>query len=125
VLLPEWEIDAAALRVGAPIGDGEFGTVHAGTWHGGAPIAVKVLKRSDEVAVGDFRTELNVLQKVHHPNTCQFLGAVTRTAPFALVTELVRGGSVADWLRAARKGEAPLPTARRAAEIALDTVSVG
>ena len=120
-LLPEWEIEAGALHVGTIIGDGEFGTVHASTWHGGAPIAVKLLKRSDEVAVGDFRTELNVLQKVHHPNTTQFLGAVTRTAPFALVTELVRGGSVADWLRAARRGDAQLPTPRRAAQVALDT----
>ena len=120
-LLPEWEIDAGALHIGPIIGDGEFGTVRASTWHGGAPIAVKLLKRSDEVAVGDFRTELNVLQKVHHPNTTQFLGAVTRTAPFALVTELVRGGSVADWLRSARCGDARLPTPRRAAQVALDT----
>ena len=27
-------------------------------------MAVKILRRSDEVGLGDFRTELNVLQKV-------------------------------------------------------------
>jgi len=27
-------------------------------------VAVKILRRSDEVGLGDFRTELNVLQKV-------------------------------------------------------------
>ena len=32
-------------------------------WHG-ATVAVKILRRSDEVGLGDFRTELNVLQKV-------------------------------------------------------------
>ena len=32
-------------------------------WHS-ATVAVKILRRSDEVGLGDFRTELNVLQKV-------------------------------------------------------------
>ena len=32
-------------------------------WHG-STVAVKILRRSDEVGLGDFRTELNVLQKV-------------------------------------------------------------
>jgi hypothetical protein len=34
-------------------------------------VAVKILKRSDELGLGDFRSELNVLQKVHHPHTVQ------------------------------------------------------
>ena len=34
-------------------------------WHS-ATVAVKILRRSDEVGLGDFRTELNVLQKVRH-----------------------------------------------------------
>lgn len=74
---PEWEINPEHLRIGPAIGEGEFGTVHASTWHG-APVAVKILKRSDDVALGDFRTELNVLQKVHHPGCVQFYGAITR-----------------------------------------------
>ena len=118
-LLPEWEIDARALRVGAVVGAGEFGTVHAATWHG-TPVAVKIVKRSDAVAVGDFRSELSVLARVHHPCTSQFLGAVTQAAPYKLITELAVGGSVADWLRDARKGKGAGPSAARAAEIALD-----
>lgn len=38
-----------------------------------------------------------------------------------LVTELVSGGSVADLLRASRRGLAPRPSATRAAQLALDT----
>jgi hypothetical protein len=36
------------------------------TWNQ-TPVAVKILKRSDKVAVDDFRTELDVLQKVGKP----------------------------------------------------------
>lgn len=36
-----------------------------------AQVAAKLLKRSDEIALGDFRTEINTLRKVHHPNMNQ------------------------------------------------------
>lgn len=39
-----------------------------GNWNG-TVVAVKVLKETGAMAMGDFRTELNVLQKVHHPHT--------------------------------------------------------
>lgn len=41
-------------------------------------VAAKLLKRSDEIALGDFRTEIAILRKIHHPNTTQFLGACTK-----------------------------------------------
>lgn len=34
-------------------------------WHS-STVAVKMLKRSDSIAMNDFRTELDVLQKVCH-----------------------------------------------------------
>ncbi len=40
-------------------------------------MAVKVLKETGAVALGDFRTELNVLQKVHHPHTVRAGGGRT------------------------------------------------
>jgi serine/threonine protein kinase len=45
------------------------------------------------------RTELNVLQKVHHTHTVQFLGAVTKQKPFMIITEFMAGGSLLDMFR--------------------------
>lgn len=42
------------------------------------------------------RTELNVLQKVHHPHCVQFLGACTHAQPYMIVTEFLPGGSLTD-----------------------------
>jgi hypothetical protein len=42
-------------------------TAHTPVLPAGAP--AQVLKETGAVALGDFRTELNVLQKVHHPHT--------------------------------------------------------
>ena len=39
------------------VGEGEFGTVHRAKWYG-TVVAVKILRRSDAVAVGDFRCAL-------------------------------------------------------------------
>ena len=137
-LQPEWEINPASLALGAVIGAGEFGVVHAARWWG-QPVAVKVLRRSigtdgagaaagpgtttnaaAAIALGDLRSELAVLQRVHHPQTVQFLGAVTSSRPYMIVSELVSGGSVGDLLVDIQAGRAPPLPARRAAEIGLD-----
>jgi hypothetical protein len=62
---------------------------HWGTRDACVQVAAKLLKRSDEIALGDFRTEIAILRKIHHPNTTQFLGACTK--------QKVVGGVCEDW----------------------------
>lgn len=96
-------------------GEGEFGIVHKAMWHG-TLVAAKILKVSNAIALGDFRSELEVMRKVHHPNAVQFLGACTRQEPYVLVTELMTGGSLSDAMRLQKSF-----TLRRAMEICIDT----
>lgn len=144
---PDWEIEPDTLVLGSKLGEGEFGVVYRALWHGTA-VAAKVLKASSDIALGDFRSEIEVLRKVgggagwsrgvgvrrsaraaptlppspapqvHHPNAVQFLGACTKKEPYILVTELMPGGSVAD---AMTPGPHTGFTPRRALEVALDT----
>ncbi|CAG9465309.1 unnamed protein product [Pedinophyceae sp. YPF-701] len=111
---PEWEIEPSELHVLEKIGQGEFGTVFKAKWRG-SYVAVKVLNSSDQIALGDFRTEIGILRRVHHPNAVQMLGACTKKKPYMLVTEFVPGGSLADVFR--MQGAL---TVRRVVEIALD-----
>jgi serine/threonine protein kinase len=113
---PEWEIDPRNLRLLSKVGEGEFGVVWRATYHG-CPVAVKVLREgSSPVALGDFRTEVNVLTKTHHPHCVQFLGAVTKSLPLMIVAEFLPCGSLADVFRAAARER---PTMRRAVSLAL------
>ncbi|KAI7841021.1 hypothetical protein COHA_005249 [Chlorella ohadii] len=111
---PEWEIDPSSLEIMEKLGEGEFGVVHRAKWYG-TLVAAKILKGSNEIALGDFRGEIEILRRVHHPNAVQFLGACTKKEPYILVTELMSGGSLADAFRRPQV----FPT-RRAVEIALD-----
>jgi len=113
-LEPEWELDPSELKIQDKIGHGEFGTVYKAKWRG-SYVAVKVLNSSDRIALGDFRTEITVLRRVHHPNAVQMLGACTRKVPYMLVTEYVPGGSLADIFK--MKGQL---TVRRVVEMCLD-----
>ncbi|KAJ9508672.1 hypothetical protein QJQ45_027961 [Haematococcus lacustris] len=81
----------------------------------GHQVAAKLLKRSDEIALGDFRTEIAILRKIHHPNTTQFLGACTKQKPYIVLTELM-ACSLADAFQ--RTYFVPAP--RRQVEVALD-----
>jgi hypothetical protein len=39
-------------------------------WHN-TLVAAKIIKDSSAIALGDFRAELDVLRRVHHPNAVQ------------------------------------------------------
>lgn len=80
---PEWEIEPRTIELLDRLGEGSFGTVFRGRYRG-TIVAVKVLNKETDVALGDFRTEIGTLKKISHPNAVQFLGAVTKQKPYML-----------------------------------------
>lgn len=101
----DWAIAVDQISVVGILGEGAFGTVHRGKWKG-TTVAVKTLKRlqnasADKVALAEFRTELAMIQQLHHPHVVQFLGSMVSAADGApmLVTEFMEHGSLADWFR--------------------------
>ncbi len=49
----------------------------------GTLVAAKILKSSSSIALGDFRSEIEVLRRVHHPNAVQ-----ARHVPFLTLSTL-------------------------------------
>jgi hypothetical protein len=101
----DWELDPASLELSASLlGVGAFGEVYAAQWRG-TRVAVKRLKGAfadDTAALAEFRAELAVWCRLHHPHVCQFLGAVTRGgggAPPSLVLELCPLGNLGSLLQ--------------------------
>jgi len=101
----DWDIPTSEVTVVGILGEGAFGTVHRARWRG-TTVAVKTLKRlqnanADKVALAEFKTELAMMQHLHHPNVVQFLGVMASPEDGApqLVTEFMELGSLADFFR--------------------------
>ena len=95
----EWEIDLYEIRFLKRIGQGNAGTTYLADWKG-LNVAVKVASIT-EMGLDGWRTEVQNLQRLHHPNVIRLLGSVYHPSPltFCLVLEYCNGGELADALQ--------------------------
>nr|XP_043624011.1 integrin-linked protein kinase 1-like isoform X2 [Erigeron canadensis] len=116
--IPEYEIDPKELDFTNSV-DITNGTFTMASWRG-TQVAVKKLGDElfvDEDKVTAFRDELELLQKIRHPNVVQFLGAVTQSSPMMIVVEYLPKGDLRAYLK--RKGALkPLTALKYAMDIA-------
>jgi hypothetical protein len=90
----EWEIDLYQIRFKKRIGQGAAGTTYLADWNG-TRVAVKVASIS-EMGLDGWCTEVQALQKLHHPNIIRLLGSVYHPNPltFCLVLEYCDAGDL-------------------------------
>ena len=88
----EWEINLFELKFLKRIGEGAAGTTYLANWTG-LNVAVKVASIT-EMGLEGWRTEVQSLKMLHHPNIIRLLGSVYHQNPltFCLVLEYCNGG---------------------------------
>ncbi|GKY91930.1 hypothetical protein MPSEU_000164600 [Mayamaea pseudoterrestris] len=93
--MKEWEIGVYELKFLKRIGQGAAGTTYLADWSG-ENVAVKVASIT-EFGLDGWRTEVQALQKLHHPNIIRLLGSVYHQHPltFCLVLEYCDAGDLA------------------------------
>ncbi|XP_078432544.1 putative serine/threonine-protein kinase SIS8 isoform X2 [Wolffia australiana] len=91
----EFEILWEDLTVGERIGLGSYGEVFHGVLHG-TEVAIKKFLQQDLSgdALDEFRTEVQIMKRLRHPNVVLFMGAVTRVPNLSIVTEFLPRGSL-------------------------------
>ncbi|CAI9292878.1 unnamed protein product [Lactuca saligna] len=98
--VPEYEINAKELDFTDSVNITK-GTFTIASWRG-TKVAVKKLGDelfTDKEKVRAFRDELELLQKIRHPNVVQFLGAVTQSSPMMIITEYLPKGDLRLFLK--------------------------
>lgn len=108
-----WHIQWEDVCIGARVGGGGFGDVHAATWMS-RPVACKRLREAlRETETESFQAEAAVMSGLRHPNIVTFFGAGEddRGCQF-LVTEFMERGSLRHVLRNVRS-HADLPWSMR------------
>ncbi|CAK9154688.1 unnamed protein product [Ilex paraguariensis] len=116
--VPEYEIDPKELDFTNSV-DITKGTFRIALWRG-TRVAVKKLGEeviTEEDKVRAFGDELELLQKLRHPNVVQFLGAVTQSSPMMIVTEYLPKGDLCAFLKR-KKALKPMTAVRFAMDIA-------
>lgn len=88
----EWDIPYDELIIGDTIGQGRFGTVCRGYWHG--DVAIKLLNMNyvdDEKTLEQFKMEVATFRKTRHENLVLFMGACMKPPRLAIVSSLSKG----------------------------------
>ncbi|XP_027368099.1 probable serine/threonine-protein kinase SIS8 isoform X2 [Abrus precatorius] len=91
----EWEIQWEDLRIGERIGIGSYGEVYRADCNG-TEVAVKKFLHQDFSgdALTQFKSEVEIMLRLRHPNVVLFMGAITRSPHFSILTEFLPRGSL-------------------------------
>ncbi|GLU12921.1 hypothetical protein SLE2022_295760 [Rubroshorea leprosula] len=83
------------ITLGERIGLGSYGEVYRGDWHG-TEVAVKRFLDQDIYgeALEEFKSEVQIMKQLRHPNVVLFMGAATRAPNLSIVTEFLPRGSL-------------------------------
>ena len=80
------------------MGAGQFGEVYKGMWNGKIPVAIKSLKPGS-MKKESFLEEATIMKRLKHDHLIALYAVVSKTEPILIVTELMRNGSLLEYLR--------------------------
>ena len=94
----EWDIDQREIRICKKIGAGSVAETWECLWNNKMPVAVKTLKPG-LVDRSEFLAEADVIRKLKHPNLIQLYAVCSKEEPVYMITELMKHGSLLDFIR--------------------------
>lgn len=112
----QWEIDRSSLKFVRKLGQGQFGEVWEGMWNNTTPVAIKTLKPGlcllmrcigsnlsarfpGTMDPKDFLAEAQIMKKLRHPKLVQLYAVCTLEEPIYIITELMKYGSLLEYLQ--------------------------
>lgn len=99
----QWEIDRSSLKFVRKLGHGQFGEVWEGLWNNTTPVAIKTLKPGT-MDPKDFLAEAQIMKKLRHSKLIQLYAVCTLEEPIYIITELMKNGSLLEFLQGKGRG---------------------
>ncbi|XP_037084638.1 tyrosine-protein kinase Src42A-like [Pollicipes pollicipes] len=96
-----WEIDRTSLKFVRKLGQGQFGEVWEGLWNNTTPVAIKTLKPGT-MDPRDFLAEAAIMKKLRDAKLIQLYAVCTLEEPIYIITELMKNGSLLEYLQSIR-----------------------
>ena len=92
------EIERKSIHLVKKLGAGQFGEVWMGVWNETTEFAVKILKPGI-MDTKEFFEEAVLMKKLKHPKVIRLYAVCTKEEPIYIITELMKHGSLLEYLR--------------------------
>ena len=95
-----WEASRESIHLIKKIGTGAFSEVWEGIWSKKYSIRVAVKKpKTGTASTNKYHKEVELLKQLSHPKIIQLYAVCTKEEPIYIITELMKHGSLLDYLR--------------------------
>ena len=95
------KVDRNSIQFGEKLGAGQFSEVWQGVWDGPdgtTEVAVRILKPGI-ISAHEFLQEAALMKQLRHPKLIQLYAVCTKEEPIYIITELMKHGSLLEYLR--------------------------
>nr|XP_033778166.1 kinase suppressor of Ras 1 isoform X2 [Geotrypetes seraphini] len=91
VYLQEWDIPFEQIELGELIGQGRWGKVYRGRWHGEVAIRLLEIDGNNQDHLKLFKKEVMNYRQTRHENVVLFMGACMHPPHLAIITSFCKG----------------------------------
>uniref|UniRef100_A0A8C8RK92 non-specific serine/threonine protein kinase n=1 Tax=Pelusios castaneus TaxID=367368 RepID=A0A8C8RK92_9SAUR len=99
VYLQEWDIPFEQIELGEPIGQGRWGKVYRGKWHGEVAIRLLEIDGNNQDHLKLFKKEVMNYRQTRHENVVLFMGACMHPPHLAIITSFCKGRTLHSFVR--------------------------
>ncbi|XP_075024394.1 kinase suppressor of Ras 1 [Calonectris borealis] len=99
VYLQEWDIPFEQIELGDPIGQGRWGKVYKGKWHGEVAIRLLEIDGNNQDHLKLFKKEVMNYRQTRHENVVLFMGACMNPPHLAIITSFCKGRTLHSFVR--------------------------
>ncbi|XP_043858711.1 kinase suppressor of Ras 1 isoform X4 [Dromiciops gliroides] len=99
VYLQEWDIPFEQVELGEPIGQGRWGKVYRGRWHGEVAIRLLEIDGNNQDHLKLFKKEVMNYRQTRHENVVLFMGACMNPPHLAIITSFCKGRTLHSFVR--------------------------
>ncbi|KAE8625227.1 hypothetical protein XENTR_v10006201 [Xenopus tropicalis] len=99
VYLQEWDIPFEQIELGELIGQGRWGKVFRGKWHGEVAIRLLEIDGNNQDHLKLFKKEVMNYRQTRHENVVLFMGACMHPPHLAIITSFCKGRTLYSFVR--------------------------
>ena len=96
--IDEWQVDRSSIKFVKKLSPFTYFEVWEGVWNNATPVEIMKLKPNQNMLVENFLQSANLMKKLRHPKLVQLYALCSTEEPVLIITELMRHGSLIDYL---------------------------